>query len=389
MYRKISKYAQDCAKELHDLICALAVIPAPSGKEEKRAAFCLDWFHKNGMTQAFIDEVGNVILEIKREAQNDLTPDTDANDTPCAYDVFMAHMDVVFPDETLLPLVEENGIIHCPGIMDNTVNLANLMMCARYLSQEPFVLSQAFLFVCSVGEEGLGNLRGVREICKNYGTKIKRFYAYDLTYDQYTALAVGSLRYEVKLTTSGGHSFLNFGSPNANHLLSQFVCGFYELPIPKEGHTTYNVGIQQGGTSVNTIAQESTLLLEMRSDCYESLQKLHQDFEDYVAAFYTDLPATAKLEIRCIGDRPCEKNVDKKIRQAMFQQVEDAVEQVTGQKPTPISCSTDCNIPLSMGIPSVCVGTCIGTGAHTREEWAEMASFAKGLEIGIRIVCGS
>lgn len=366
-------------KELHDLICQLARIPAPTGKEEKRGQFCLDWFHKNGLKQAFIDEAGNVIVEVKGSSSQ-------VKDANSAYTVFMAHMDVVFPDETDLPLVEKDGIIHFPGIMDNTANLANLMMAARYLARCHKQEDERYLlFVCGVGEEGLGNLKGVRQICKSYKNRIKEFYALDLTLDQYTALAVGSLRYRVNIKTPGGHSFLNFGNPNANLLMSQFVCGFYQLSIPKAGHTTYNVGVQKGGTSVNTIAQEASVLLEMRSDCFESLDTLRKDFLAYVKKQQDQLPEDTELTLTCIGDRPCEKDVDVVARQKLFHRVEAVVEAVTGSKPAPISCSTDCNIPLSLGIPSVCIGTCIGAGAHTREEWAQTDSFIKGLEIAIRL----
>lgn len=403
-------YAESCRQELHDLICQLAVIPAPSHKEEKRADFCLHWFHENGLKQAFIDDAGNVVVPIpacsaeaacKKEAacpaETDCKEETacpaDADCKECShskdYTVFMAHMDVVFPDESPLPLVEADGIIHCPGIMDNTANLVNLMMTARYLHdsllQEGTLPNGPFLFVCSVGEEGLGNLKGVRAICERYGSDIKAFYALDLTMDQYTALAVGSLRYKLTITTPGGHSFLDFGKPNANHLMALFLCGFYQLPIPEEGHTSYNAGVVEGGTSVNTIAQKASALLEIRSDCFESMSELEQAFLSYVESRQADLPEDCSLQLSCIGHRPCEKNVAKEPRQVMFQQVESIIQQVTGEIPRPISCSTDCNIPLSMGIPSVCLGTCTGAGAHTREEWAEAASFLKGLKISLAL----
>lgn len=118
------------------------------------------------------------------------------------------------------------------------------------------------LFVFGVGEEGLGNLKGARQICGDFGARILAYYALDLTMETYTAKAVGSLRYRITVTAKGGHSFSDFGNTSANAVLAKLICMLYGQQVPGGGHTTYNVGVISGGTSVNTIAQKAELLYE-------------------------------------------------------------------------------------------------------------------------------
>ena len=418
---KQKEYIKAHVQELEELVLRLARIPAPTGKEEKRAAFCLKWLQENGAKEAYIDETGNVVY-VYRGAD-------DAVSVPVI--VYMAHMDVVFPDETELPLTEQDGRIYCPGVGDDTANLAVLLMAAKYVAQyRPDTNGRTLLFVCDVGEEGLGNLKGVREICRRFHCKesdlrvqltkeevdfapklirkekgfrkpifqevegetdilpsrIERFYAFDLGYDSYTCRAVGSLRYRIRVRTKGGHSYGDFDNTNAIAVLAELIQKLYAVKVPCGGRTTYNVGTISGGTSVNTIAQQAEMLYEIRSDHAEDLAEMRLKFEQILNECrkrYSD------VSVEVIGERPCESGVDEEERQKLFRQVETVVEAVTGKKPQPVPCSTDCNIPLSMGIPSVCVGTCLLSGAHTREEYIEKNSLSTGFEIGLALVLGS
>lgn len=414
--REQKAYIEAHTGELEDLVLRLARIPAPTGKEEKRAQFCLNWLHKNGAETAYIDQAGNVVYAYGQR------------ETECAEQpvwVFMAHMDVVFSDETELPLREQDDRIYCPGIGDNTVNLAVLLMMAKYVAQyHPDTKGKLLLFVCDVGEEGLGNLKGVREICRAFHQTseekncIERFYALDLGYDTYTCRAVGSLRYRIQVKTKGGHSYGDFGNTNAIAVLAELIQKLYEVEVSRRGKTTYNVGMVSGGTSINSIAQQAELMYEIRSDDAEDLAEMQRKFEKTIAwcrekySIRNDdilenqeterdmlsdkkvlsevrLQNQAELILEKIGERPCESGVNEGQRKQMFEQVETIVKIVTGNRPAPVPCSTDCNIPLSMGIPSVCVGTCLGAGFHTREEWIEKASLKNGFEIGMALVCFS
>lgn len=428
-------YIEAHAGELEDLVLRLARIPTPTGREERRAQFCLEWLQQNGAWEAYIDPAGNVIYEYESddtEAENDrrgmvqtepgmIGSNELVEKKPAR--VFMAHMDVVFPDMEELPLEEKDGFIYGPGICDNTANLAVLLMTAKYAAQyRPQTGGRRWIFVCDVGEEGLGNLKGVREICRSLSTgektaeaeeyqtnqkagRIEAFYAFDLTYDSYTSRAVGSLRYRILVRTKGGHSYGDFGSANAIAVLSELIHDLYRIEVPRRGKTTYNVGMITGGTSVNTIAQEAQMLYEIRSDHVQDLEEMRERFEETMErcrrkygaegvfhdrtkdeAAKTCSSKDADIQMELLGERPCERGVDEKKRQQLFAQVEDVVEQVTGRRPLPVPCSTDCNIPLSMGIPSVCVGMCRGAGFHTREEYLEKASLKDGFAIGLALV---
>lgn len=394
MYKKkFAEYAQQHEQELYELVKTIARIPAPTGKEEKRAGFCLDWLKEHGAKEAYMDEAGNVVFLYHADGNHVLQSDIARTDKVCGLDentpliVFDAHMDVVFPDETELPLEERDGKIYCPGVGDDTANLAVLLMTAAYAIEEQIDTGEhGILFVCGVGEEGLGNLKGVREVCRVFGPRIHAFYAFDLTMEAYTCRAVGSVRYRIEVQTPGGHSYGCFGNTNANVELASLICMLYRIEVPARGKTTYNIGMISGGTSVNTIAQQAEMLYEIRSDNAEDLAELQACFGTVLEEYKKTCPKDTDICVEIIGERPCERDVNEGKRKQMFRKVEDIVERVTGRVPIPKPCSTDCNIPLSMGIPSVCVGTCRGAGAHTRGEFIEKDSLGLGLQIGLGLL---
>ena len=374
---KKERFARAHEKEAYELLKQLARIPAPTGKEEKRAAFCFSWLHRYVTEAVYQDEAGNVICPFDVTADSPLI-------------VFAAHLDVVFPDEEELPFREENGRIYAPGVGDDTANVCTLLLAACYAAeirkekeerQQP-----GLLFVFGVGEEGLGNLKGAGQICRDFGTRILAYYALDLTMGTYTAKAVGSLRYCITVTARGGHSFSDFGNTSANAVLAKLICALYEQQVPDGGHTTYNVGVISGGTSVNTIAQRAEMLYEIRSDCREDLKKMEDGFYSCLKQLEGELPDDCRLAANQIGERPCEAEVDVRRRGELFAIVEKAVVDAGAAKPAPVPCSTDCNIPLSLGIPAVCVGTYRGAGAHTKEEYVEKDSLETGLRIALNLV---
>ena len=255
--------------------------------------------------------------------------------------------------------------------------------------------------MCNSGEEGLGNLKGSRQICRDYGDRMKAFVSFDSPLEHLTNRAVGSQRYRLRVRTRGGHSYSNFGGKNAIAELSRIIGMFYDMQVPTGGKTTYNVGMISGGTSVNTIAQEAEALYEFRSDCREDLAIMERGFLDVMekvggrpaeqageaaAAQGTLDPQAVVVEYETVGIRPCGGDVDPAAQEALEQCAREAVMGAVGRYPSANSASTDCNIPLSMGIPSVCVGSYFGSGAHTREEYIEADSLRHGLRVALDMV---
>lgn len=379
--QKVLDYIEAHAKEARELLVTLAQIPSPSNHEEKRARFCKEWLESQGAEGVVIDEALNVIYPIAVTGDNPVV-------------VFMAHTDVVFPDMDPLPLKTEDGKIWCPGVGDDTANLVCLMMIAKYLTETgkaremkeaeaKGTLPHGLLLVCNSGEEGLGNLKGSRKICETYGKRIKEFYSLDGGLSGMATCAVGSKRFQITVRTIGGHSYGSFGNPNAIAQLSELIHELYQIQVPSQGKTTYNVGMISGGTSVNTIAQSAQMLYEFRSDSREGLKFMEEQFE---AIMDRTKERGVELEIEVVGLRPCEGDVDKSVRDQMIKLASDTIEEYTGKVPSQVPGSTDCNIPLSMGIPSLCLGTYEGAGAHTREEYVVIDSLMPGYKVGFQIV---
>lgn len=371
MYSKIKEYVNNNYKELIELLRTVAAIPAPSGKEDARAAFCCDWLHKNGAEGAYIDEAKNVVFELNCENSNHIR-------------VFCAHTDTVFPDTEPMTVTEDEENLYCPGVGDDTASVCVLMMVIRFFIKQGIIPPNGVLFVLNSCEEGLGNLKGTRHIFEKYKNRIEHFIAFDALIGKIYDKCVGSHRYRVEVLTEGGHSFQEFGKENAIAHLASIVEKIYETQIPKtkNSRTSYNVGIIEGGTSVNTIAQSAAMLCEYRSDDSQCLEIMKKRFEDIFSGAKKD---GVTLNIQTIGMRPCAMGVDEEKQKYLASSCGKIVEEVTGESATFKSGSTDCNIPLSMGIPAVCVGVFCGGGAHTREEWIKKESLKKGLEIALRI----
>lgn len=346
-------------------LCAvreLAQIPAPSNHEELRAQWCKQHLESLGATGVFIDDALNVIFPFHvGEEQTDL----------CAV---LGHTDVVFPDTDPLPFREENGRFYAPSIGDDTTNAVAVMEMAAMAIDLNLTPKTGILFVLNSGEEGLGNLKGVRRLMEEYSGRISRLYAIDGGLDTVVTEAVGSKRWKITIQTEGGHSFGAFGNRNAIYYAAKMIDTFYSLKVPDFGKTTYNVGVIEGGTSVNTIAQNCSMLYEYRSDRREGLQYMDRFFESVVQSFRT---FGIEVHTELIGDRPCRGEVDP----FPLTQIVTESSLKYGQSRIEESGSTDCNIPLSMGIPAVCFGVYDGHGAHTREEWVDIESTRNGMKI--------
>ena len=370
---EVLNYLAGCEGEHNELLERLARIPAPSGMEDKRVEFIKDWFLKNGAENVIVDEAKNVIVPVNVENAEKIV-------------VFMAHTDLVFPDLEPLPFSKDEKYMYCPGIGDDTACLTTLMITSRYVIQNKFSSGVGVLFVANSCEEGLGNLKGVRQIMKNYGDRIVELYTFDGSYDLLINSCVGSHRYEITFSTEGGHSYGAFGNRNAIFAMSDLICKLYACSLPEKGgaKTTYNVGVVEGGTSVNTIAESAKMLYEYRSNDRECLSYMQKFFNDKIEE--AKRLGLAEIEVKLIGDRPCDGDVDK----GRLQEITDFAIKVC-QKHSGIPCrvtagSTDANVPLSLGIPAVCVGTHLSSGAHTRAEKILISSIPVGLKISAEII---
>lgn len=356
--------------EIYKVLKELCFIPAPSHHEEKRAEYCKNFLEKCGAKGVYIDDALNVVFPLNCENSNEIT-------------VYAAHTDTVFPDMTSMPYSDDGEKVYCPGASDDTANVVVLLFMAKYFIENNIVPEKGILFVCDSCEEGLGNLKGTRQIIKDYKGRIKSFVAFESTLSRLTASCVGSHRYEVEVLTEGGHSYGKFGNENAIARLSEIINKIYQIEVPKKENTktTYNVGEISGGTSVNTIAQNAKMLCEYRSDDLECLKIMEEKFK---AIFENASTEKVKVKVTKVGDRPCSDTEYSKI-EPLIKVVQPIIEEVSGEKARFMKSSTDCNIPLSLGIPSICIGTCEGFGMHTREEWVDKKSILKGLKLAIKL----
>ncbi len=369
----MEQYIREQQPLLRQLIHELCAIPAPSYEEDARAAYVKNWLERHGAEGVFVDEAKNVIWPMGDTGSNEVV-------------VCMAHTDTVFPDRTPMPFREENGRYYCPGVTDDTAQLAVLLVSALYWQKQ--TPRCGLIIVANSCEEGLGNLKGSHAIVERYGSRLRELVTIDGT-NLYEIVdrAVGSHRYRVTAVTEGGHSFGNFGRPNAIHELAKLVSALYELPVPSEhgSKTTFNVGTISGGTSVNTIAQEAQMLYEYRSDSRNCLAQMESAFLQAVQKAGRE---DVQFRVEKIGDRPCAANVDSEKQQALVNRAAQAVRQVTGQEPVFRSGSTDCNAALGVGIPAVCFGGCVGGGCHTREEYLELDSLENGCRLVMKFLRG-
>lgn len=362
---KILDYIETLKDEQYDLLLTLAQIPAPSGNEEKRAEFCKNWLEDNGAEGVYIDEALNVIYPVGV-----------TDDKPLV--VFAAHSDVVFPDTDTLPLEIKDGKVFCPGVGDDTASVSALLLAARYVAQKKLISDEyGILFVVNSCEEGLGNLKGTRKLFGDYGERIKEFVTFDSHNCHAVTEAVGSKRFKIEIDTEGGHSYGAFGNRNAIAYLASLIDTLYTVKVPEKGRTTYNVGTISGGTSVNTIAQHAEMLYEFRSNCRESMD-IMQKHLDAAIEFYR--AKGVAVTVTPVGDRPCQGDVDEDGMKKLMDRAAEATRRYFDREIRFSNGSTDCNIPLSMGIPAICVGCYDGAGAHTREEYIVIDSLPSGLK---------
>jgi tripeptide aminopeptidase len=345
-------------------------IPAPTFQEEVRGEFYKKRLEQLGLQDITVDDVGNV-FGVRRGTGNGPTL------------AICAHLDTVFPEGTDITVKEEDGKIFAPGIADDGRGLAVVLTLIKVLNHVGIQTKGDILFGATVGEEGLGDLRGVKAFFQ-HRTDIDGFISIEPGNPARTTyLGTGSHRYRVTFKGPGGHSFGDFGLPSAIHAMGRAIAGISDIVTPANPKTTFTIGTASGGTSVNTIAAESTMLVDLRSTSQEELVKLeekalaiiHQAVEDENKRWNSD---TISVDLTLVGDRPAGNQPSD----AVIVQSSSAASKAIGFEPglEPPS-STDSNVPISLGIPAVTLGGG-GTfgGAHTLQEYFDPTDAYYGVQ---------
>ena len=284
-----------------------------------------------------------------------------------------AHTDTVFPRGTEITVRRTSNEMIGPAIGDNSLGVAGLLGLVGILDSAHIETPGDLLLIANVGEEGLGNLRGIRAMVDRFEGELGGVVAVEgHNVGRITHVAVGSRRIRVTVNGPGGHSWGAFGQPSAIHELGTIIAEISQLKVPSEPKTTFNVGLIDGGVSVNTIAPRATAVIDMRSVDPASLDRLADRVEGIIASRKRDLITTS---IEILGERPAGKTDPsaKIVRTTM------EILKSLGVDPELNASSTDANIAISRGIPAICVGLTQGTGAHRVEESIEIAPIEQGL----------
>jgi len=356
-------------KDVLELAIKIQQIPAPTFDELQRAGFIRDRFLQENLVDIEIDEIGNVYGRLPGSGETQPI-------------VLSAHLDTVFPAGTDLHIERTAEKIVGPGIGDNAVGVAGLFGLLWLIHQHRVTLNADLWLVANVGEEGLGDLRGMRALVDRFADQTQAYIILEgMALGQVYHRGLGVHRYRITVKTSGGHSWVDFGKPSALHELAQIVNQLLALQLPDQPRTSLNVGVIEGGTSVNTIAAEAHLELDLRSEDASVLGELVNTVESIVDNSHeSDVQAT----IETIGQRPYgEIPRDHPLIRLAIQ----GLERVDIQPRLNIG-STDANIPLSLGYPAVCLGLTSGDGAHTINEFIRTSPLELGLEQLMYIIKG-
>ena len=365
---------------INDEQARLTEIPAPSFQEEKRAAAVKELLADEGL-KVRSDKIGNVIGEMTGTNEKEIV-------------LVTAHLDTVFPAGTEIHVKREGERMSAPGISDNGTGLAALVALARAMRVAKLRPQRTIVFAANVGEEGEGNLRGMRTLIDAYRTKLKAVVVLDGSgTDHVTTKALASRRLEVTVTGPGGHSWSDFGMVNPINALARGAVRFINTKVPSMPRTSFNLGQIEGGTSVNSIPHEAKLKVDLRSESDDEIARLESALRECVAAGVRDENENArdrskgKVEwtVELIGSRPGGELAGDSALLAALRAADAAV----GNESRIERSSTDANIPLSQGIDAIAIGAGgNGGGAHSLEEWYEPAGREMGLQRVLLTVMG-
>lgn len=348
-------------------IVTLTEIPSPPFKEAVRAKAFLEMLRAEGLADVEIDEEGNAMGVRKGTAGDG------------SVIVVSAHLDTVFPEGTDVKVRREGDRLHAPGVGDDSTGLASLLEIVRAMNAAGFKTQRDIVFMGTVGEEGLGDLRGVRYAFTKgkYKDRTKAFFSLDGSgQTEITTGGVGSKRYRMTFKGPGGHSFGAFGLVNPMAAMSQAVVDLYKTPVPTSPKTTYSASVTGGGTSVNAIPNEVWMEFDMRSEDAAELAKVEQALLAAVdrAVEGENRERSTKegpitVEKKVVGDRPAGRTADD----ADIVQYATAAFAAGGGKVAYRYGSTDSNVAMSLGVPAITVSrVAVGDRAHALDEWVDV-----------------
>ncbi len=352
----------------------LTEIAAPPFGEAARSRWLEERFKALGLEHVLADELGNVFGLLQQEPAAPLLG-------------VSAHLDTVFPLGTELQTREEGNRLFGPGISDNAAGVVAILAIASALKRSQLQLAGNVAFIGNVGEEGEGNLRGMRHIFSNgqWRDRISSLLVVDgAGIDTYVTQALGSRRFEITFRGPGGHSWSDFGVPNPILLLSRALSRFSECEVPDNPRTTFNIGVVQGGTSVNSIPESASARVDLRSASGQELQRLENRLRESVNEAWSEVPLSfrageprVRFAIEPIGERPA-ANLPASARMLKVVRAVDSHLRIQSH---PRLASTDANVPLALGIEATTIGAGgDGGGAHTPREWFDCTNRDLGLK---------
>lgn len=341
--------AEHLLPELISRTIELSEIAAPTNDEGARAERVSRVFTQEGLDRVTTDALQNVTGRIPGQERN-----------RCL--VLAGHTDTVFPHGTDLTVQRDDDMLHGPGVGDNTVSVAAISLIKRALDHLGVTPAIDLVVAANVGEEGLGDLRGIRAITDTTAGMVGCIAVEGHSLGRVTYGAVGSRRLKVTVTGPGGHSWGRAGEPSAIHHLARIVAALDDIPLQQEPKTSFNAGLFNGGISVNTIAPEAVAVLDMRSTSPEALAELVDTVEQIIA-----IPAPDGITVRTevVGDRPAGE-LDPNAGLSCI--ATDVLTEMGFSVVHDVS-STDANIPISRGIPAICIGLTTGGNAHREDEF--------------------
>lgn len=349
-------------------IVNICEIPAPTFAETERARWVRRRFQDIGLKDVHTDGIGNVLGRLGPRR----------TDGPVL--VISAHLDTVFPAEVDVTVRRHNGRLYAPGISDNSASVAAMIYVAWALLETNYIPDCEIWFVGNVGEEGLGDLRGMKHLLqKGLGQErpVTSCLIFDGSLGMICHQAIGSRRLRISFSGPGGHSWGNYGRPNAIHGAAQAIVAITNLDLPQEPRTTLNVGLVSGGLAVNSIAEEATFWLDLRSVETETLQLVEEEVRQLCRQ--TAAAQDLQTAIKVVGDRPAGSLSARHPLVSVLQRAARRAEVPAYS----IASSTDANVPLAMGIPALCIGVKRGRGAHTLDEYLEINSLQPGLRFAL------
>jgi tripeptide aminopeptidase len=362
----------------------MARIPAPPFGESARGAWLAERFREVGLDDVRIDDVGNVF---------GVHPGFTGSGLGQRHVALSAHIDTVFPASTPLNIRQQGSRLYGPGVSDNGAGVTAMLAIAALLRVVRLRHALPFVFIGNVGEEGEGDLRGMRHIFSTPRWKDSIAYSVVLDgagADTIVAEALGSRRFEVIVRGPGGHSWSDFGAPNPIVILARAIDTFTTTPVPTSPKTTFNIGVIRGGTSVNSIPESASMKVDIRSTSMAEMERLEQTLrlalsraaedETMAAEMRSPVqkrPSGVNCEVVAIGNRPAGELATG----ARILQVMRAVDTQLNNAAQVQRASTDANIPLSLGLEAIAIGGGgSGGGAHTLQEWFD----SNGRELGLK-----